>query len=365
VFQVKRIAICNANIETGDAVSNDVVGMYRVLVDRGYKVALFASDCTMTQPDVESVEKIESFLKAPDDIFIYHYTTGWDYGLKLLRSLNCRKVIKYHNVTPPEFFEGINSEYVAVCRAGRQQLIELTTVGADLFIADSEYSKHELIQFGAEEQKCSVVPPFHHIDRLQEIEADLIELDQFNDGVINLLMVGRLSPNKGHSSLIDTYAVYNRNYNRNSRLLIVGPEPSKLEAYTLSLRRKVKSIGLEERIIFTGKVSDAELKSYYLAAHVFVITSLHEGFCVPLVEAMSMKIPIVAYASSAIPYTAGTAGIVWDECDPELMAASVDKIVREEHLRIALGDKGWNRYQDCFTTDKIETVFLETLNNLL
>ena len=361
---MKRIAICNTSVETGDAVSNDMIGMYHVLVNHGHKVCLFAVDSKITEPHVKPMEEITQFIKAPNDILIYHYATGWDLGLKFLKDLNCRKVIKYHNVTPPEFFEGVNSDYVNVCRAGRHLLTELTRIDADLYVACSEYSKHELIVAGANENKCGVVPPFHHIDRLYKIEADLNELDRYNKA-INMIMVGRLAPNKGHKALIDAYIFYNQHYNPNSRLLIVGSEDPKLQVYTKTLQTKVKSSGFEDRIIFTGKVSDAALKAYYLVADVFMITSMHEGFCVPLIEAMSMKIPIVAYASSAIPDTVGKAGIVWDENDPELMAASVDKIVRDERVRISLGEMGWRRYQNMFTNDKIEAIFLETLNNLL
>ena len=362
---MKRIAICNPSIEPGDAVSNDMIGMYRVLVNQGHEVCLFAPDYTITEPPVKSVKEITRFLKTPNDIFIYHYATGWDLGLKFLKDLNCRKVIKYHNVTPPEFFEGVNSDYANVCRAGRHQLTELTRVGVDLYISCSEYSKHELITAGADESKCKIVPPFHHIDRLRIIDADLNELDRYNDENITVLMVGRLAPNKGHNALIDAFSVYSHYYNSHSRLLIVGEEAPKLQTYAMSLKNKVKSIGLEDRIIFTGKASDKALKAYYLVADVFMITSLHEGFCVPLVEAMSMKIPVVAYGSSAVPETVGKAGLVWDEHDPELMAASVGKIVRDEHVRLSLGEMGWKRYQNMFTNEKIEAMFLETLNNLL
>lgn len=98
---MKRIAICNTSIETGDAVSNDMIGMYQVLVNHGHKACLFAVDSKITEPHVKPMEEITQFIKAPNDILIYHYATGWDLGLKFLKDLNCRKVIKYHNVTPP------------------------------------------------------------------------------------------------------------------------------------------------------------------------------------------------------------------------------------------------------------------------
>jgi len=362
---MKRIAICSPSIEHGDAVSNDMTGMHHVLAKHGHKVCLFVKDNITALPYVKPVEEITRFLKEPDDIVIYHYAIGWDLGLKLLKDLNCRKVIKYHNVTPPEFFEGINAGYVDVCRAGRNQLTEIASLPVDLYIGCSEYSMHELITAGADKNKCTVVPPFHHIDRLQMIDADLNELDRYNDAKTTLVTVGRVAPNKGHLSLIDAFTAYVHHYNPDSRLLIIGGEDTNLLSYVMSLRKKVEDLNLKDKIIFAGKVSDEALKAYYLSADVFMTTSMHEGFCVPLIEAMSMKIPIVAYASSAITETVGKVGLVWDEHNPELLAASVDRIVKDEEVRVSLGEMGWRRYHTLFTNSRIEERFMEVMSTLL
>jgi glycosyltransferase involved in cell wall biosynthesis len=118
-------------------------------------------------------------------------------------------------------------------------------------------------------------------------------------------------------------------------------------------------------VIFTGEVSEHALKAYYLAAHVFMLTSEHEGFCVPLVEAMAMKIPIVAYASTAIPETVESAGLVWEERNPYLLAESINSIVSGESLRKGLGNMGWQRYTQNFTNAKIEAGFLSAINGFL
>jgi glycosyltransferase involved in cell wall biosynthesis len=360
-----RIAIVNSSIEDGDAISNDMLGMYRVLSGQRYEVGLFAESSSIDTPWIQPAAQIQRFLKSSTDILIYHYATGWEAGLRLLKKLTCRKIVKYHNVTPPECFTGINSEYEQVCRTGREFFTELVDVDADLYMADSEYSRREMVSFGVEESKACEVPPFHHIDRLIDIEADLQALDRFNDDNINILTVGRLAPNKGHHVLIDAFAHYLRGYNVNSRLLIVGGNDPKLKAYADSLHRKAIDFGLDNRVVFTGKVSDAALKAYYLVSDIFMITSLHEGFCVPVVEAMSMKIPIVAYGSSAIPYTVGNAGIVWDENDPELMAASVNEIAVHDNIRFALSEMGWNCYQNRFSSREIEVNFMEKMRSVL
>lgn len=360
-----RIAICSPNIEAGDAVSNDVFGMQSVLIDQGHEVSLFVQDCSIAGIKVRPVGEITYFLEDSNDILIYHYAIGWDFGLKLLKDLNCRKVIKFHNVTPPEFYEGISADYVNVCRAGRQQLRDLARTDVDLYLPCSKYSQNDLVAAGVDVEKCRVVPPFHNIERLRGIDANLKEIERYQEGTVNILTVGRLAPNKNHEALIDAYAVYCGQYNQCSRLFIVGGQDPKLRAYVLRLQNKAREKGLEGKIVFTGKATDSALKTYYLVSHVFLMTSLHEGFCVPLVEAMSMKIPIVAYNSTAVPETLGKGGLVWDECDPELLAASIDKIVQEEYLQIALGEIGWNRYNKMFTNGKIAATFLESLKDIL
>ncbi|UCF93858.1 MAG: glycosyltransferase family 4 protein [Desulfobacterales bacterium] len=362
---MKRIAIFNSSIEAGDAISNDMLGMYEVLLNQGHEAGLFAEESSVAGYPVQPIEEMRYFLAQPEDIAIYHFATGWGLGLKLLKEMKCRKVIKYHNVTPPHFFAGVNSDYEHVCRMGRWQLAELAKHEVDLYLADSEYNRRELIVFGANASRSKVVPPFHHIDRLIAIEADLEVLDCYNDEDINIVMVGRLVPNKGHQALIEAFAIYHGRYNPQSRLLIVGAEDLRLRPYTDALHQKTKNYGLENRIIFTGKVSDAALKAHYLIADVFLIVSRHEGFCVPLVEAMSMKIPVIAHACTAIPHTVGKTGIVWDEEDPELMAASVNTLAQDPDLRLALGEMGWQRYQTQYTTKQIAADFIETLSHLL
>jgi glycosyltransferase involved in cell wall biosynthesis len=118
-------------------------------------------------------------------------------------------------------------------------------------------------------------------------------------------------------------------------------------------------------VVFAGEVSDHALKAYYQVADAFMITSEHEGFCVPLVEAMAMKVPIVAYASTAIPETVGTAGLVWEERNPYLLAESIKSIVGDRSVGQALSDMGWRRYAQHFTNARIEAEFLNAINGLL
>lgn len=360
-----RIAILAPSITTRDAVSNDVVGMHDALKERGYDVRLFAEGWALDQPRVWPSPQVGNFLKQRTDVLIYHYSRGWDPGLDLLHELKCRKIIKYHNVTPPEFFAAYNADYAAMCAEGRQQLEPVAQSGCDLFLSASAFNMHELLEAGAPASRSSVVPPFHHIDRLDSLEPDGNLLNEYDDGKTNICMVGRVSPNKGHPALIEAFAAYHHDYNRNSRLIIVGKEEVRLGKYSALLRAMVRRLDLQDDVIFTGEVSDRALRAYYSAAHVFMITSEHEGFCVPLVEAMAMKIPIVAYASTAIPETVGSAGLVWEERNPYLLAESIKSIVGDRLVGRALSAMGWRRYAEHFTNARIEAGFLSAIHGLL
>jgi glycosyltransferase involved in cell wall biosynthesis len=364
---VVNIAILTPCISEGDAVSNDVIGMYNSLKKYGYQAQLFANNWDNLNTKnirVKHISRIKSFLKSKQDILIYHYSVGWDIALDIIHQINCIKIIKYHNVTPPEFFKGINLDYVNACHAGRKQLKLIADLDDAFYLSDSEYNANELHSMGVAEENSIVIPPFHHIDDLQYIDADNNILDRYIDGKVNILMVGRLAPNKGHSTLIDAFNIYYKDYNQNSRLIIVGKQDERLNIYTNKLYEKIHNLDLQASILFTGGVSTATLKAYYLSANIFMITSQHEGFCVPLVESMAMKVPIVAYGSTAIPYTVGKAGLVWDQPDQNYMAGSIDCIANDESISYALGEMGWRRYQEIFTNEQIEARFIQTIKNI-
>jgi glycosyltransferase involved in cell wall biosynthesis len=118
-------------------------------------------------------------------------------------------------------------------------------------------------------------------------------------------------------------------------------------------------------VAFAGEVSDECLKAYFEAADVFVSASEHEGFCVPLVEAMALRLPVVARGASGIPDTVGSAGLVWENADPFLLAESIACVVKDPAVRMVLSDRGWSRYQERFRSRRIEARFLEAMEGVL
>jgi glycosyltransferase involved in cell wall biosynthesis len=362
---MSRIAIVSLSISRGDAVGNDALEMHRILSAAGHTVGLFSSHWLKKTAMTKDVAELPDFLADdPRAILIYHHAIGWTSGVELLQRQTCRRVVKYHNVTPGRFFAGFPGHTQRLCQHGREQLRDLARADCDLYLSDSAYNQEELIEAGAPAERCAVVPPFHHIDRLHGLTADPKTLRQLDDGCTNLLFVGRRAPNKGHRFLLDAFAVYHEHYDRSSRLLLVGREDRTLVGYTNLLREQASRLGVLDSVLFIDGVSDAELKAYYERASVFVLASEHEGFCVPVVEAMALQVPIVAYGTTAVPHTVGEAGLVWDEPDPFLLAQSIDVVVRDARVRRQLTERGRRRYQEWFSNQRIERDFLHALQSL-
>jgi len=354
-----RISILTPTLIASDAVGNDVLGMHRLLTGRGHDVHLFAEDWSVEGLKVRYASDARAFAESTSDILIYHHSIGWELGGDILESSACRTIIKYHNVTPPAFFEGISSHHRRLCELGRAQLSSIARAHHTVYLAASAYNLRELLAAGAEPARTFVMPPFNQAGHLATVVPDLEVLDRYSDGKTNLLMVGSIRPNKGHASLIETFAQYYYDFNCHSRLLIVGAEDDKLDGYSKALKGLADLLHLEGAIVFAGEVPVESLKAYYLASDVFVIASEHEGFCVPLVEAMAMKLPIVGYASAAIAETIDDCGILWDTIDPSLAAESIDTIVQSGETTAALAEEGRRRYEALFSDAAVETEFLK------
>jgi glycosyltransferase involved in cell wall biosynthesis len=362
---MSRIAVVGLTITPGDAVGQDALEMQRVLADRGHKVALFSSHWVKASPLTHDIREADEFLgEDPDAVLLYHHAIGWETGVEVVRRARCRRVVRYHNVTPARFFAGYPGRNVMMCTRGREQLRELVTAQCDLYLSASAYNQDELRGLGADPSRCAVVSPFHQVDRLAAAAADPEVLRACRDGRTNLLFVGRRVPNKGHRFLIDAFAAYAEHYDAHGRLLLVGREDPALVSYTNQLRAQAQRLGVADRVLFPGGVTEGELRAYYESAHVFVVASEHEGFCVPVVEAMALGVPVVAYGTSAIPDTVGDAGLVWDEPDPFLLAESIARVARPGAVRDELVRRGRQRYGEQFGNQRIAGRFLAALEGV-
>ena len=144
--------------------------------------------------------------------------------------------------------------------------------------------------------------------------------------------MGRVARNKRQDRLLQVFDYYHRHINRHAHLWLVGNENSD-PAYRAELERLRGSLASCHRIHFCGKVRDEETYAYYRAADIFVSASEHEGFGMPLVEAMVLDVPVIALAAAAVPETMGEGGILVQEWDVPRIAELMHLLTQNESLR--------------------------------
>ena len=276
-----------------------------------------------------------------DDILIFNHCTVTDLCYKI-PELGGKKVMIYHNITPPCFFEPYNRELAALVTRGYEQTKFLKDK-IDYVISVSAYNLRDLREMG---YKCKgVVRPILISFPDYERAPDSAVIEKYgSDGYVNIVFVGRVAPNKKHEDMIAAFAYYKKHINKKSRLILVGAD-GKVGNYQELLEKYVDALGVED-VIFTGHTSFASMLAYYKIADVYLSLSEHEGFCVPLVEAMYFDVPVVAYSSSAVPSTLGGSGVLLDDKSPVFVARVIDRLLSDKALKEHVIDTQRKRLQD-------------------
>lgn len=344
----------------GDAVSNQVLEIDGRLRAWGYETSIFAQHvapemATRAQPDHE----FTPYLDNANDLLIFHYSI-YSPNTRLFQAAKGRRVLIYHNITPARFFRGWDAAQEMLCSAGRRLLSRLTTCA--LAYGDSEFNRQELVQAGFEESKTAVFPIFPPANASQNAATDTVLYNRLRQpGTANWLTVGRVVPNKAIEDIIRIFYRYNHATNPHSRLYIVGSRY--ISTYDKALEALVAALGLEEQVIFAGRVSDAQLKAYYQTADLYITASHHEGFCVPLVESMAFGIPILARKATAVPETLADAGVLFTDLGYEETAEMAHLMISDTTLRQQIIRKQKERLQ-AFDPQQIEPVLQEMLARL-
>lgn len=317
-----RIVQITPYIAENDGVSNCIFNVAQMLDELQYE-NIICSRAIEGKLDktIEKFSDLEELDIRKEDIILYHFSNGNELNSQM-EKLQYKKILVFHNVTDPNFFRYINVNTFTSCLIGKFEAG--MTVGRYLHcIALSDFSKKELVDYGWNPANISVIP----IVTLpkKEHDADVNVIKQYNDSKINILFTGRISPNKKIEDIIKIFAYYKKNVNLNARLFLVGS--IQFHNYYGALEEYVVESGIKEDIIFTGMVSNEELTAYYELADVFLCMSEHEGFCIPLMEAMVKKIPVIAYSAAAVPDTLGGSGILVTDKDEKEISQLINKVV--------------------------------------
>ncbi len=323
------------NFSYGDAIGNHTLALRETFRRWGFASDVFAQVTHHRLDDQSRFFKEYDAFARPENILLFHYSIGSPVTPYFAR-LPIRKVLVYHNITPARFFEGVNWRVKWECKQGRQELAMLTGA-VELALGDSEFNRLELEEAGY--RPTGVLPIFIPLeDYAQPPDRDFMRA--FGDGRPNVLHVGRFAPNKRIEDLVKAFHFFRR-LRPQARLVLAGTDVD-MENYTLALKDLIRRLGVDD-VVFCGHVTFPQLLALYRTAAVYLTMSEHEGFCVPLVEAMATGLPIVAYASSAVPDTLGPAGILFREKDYPAVAEIMEAVVADGGLRSRLAAAGRER----------------------
>ena len=312
-------------ISPGDAVSNNILGLREILVENGYRSDIYAEHIHAKLKN--KVRPVSKYRGGTSNILFYHFAfAGMGFTDSIIKFPDT-KILVYHNITPAEFFYNYDNQSYFGCKKGRDELAKISKF-FDLGIGVSSYNQQELEEIGF---KNTAVLPIFIDTSVKSVTDPKLDFELSNNGKIKLLFVGRIAPNKRQEDIVKVFYLYNRYINSNSQLFIVGSEHTL--KYVEQLKNLVSDLGLSKDVVFSGHVSQEALNSYYNNADVFLCMSEHEGFCVPLLEAMRYGVPIIAYESSAVPETLGDSGITVDKKDYVVLAELVNIIVDDQSVR--------------------------------
>ena len=267
--------------------------------------------------------------------------------------------VYFHNITPPRFFERWEPGAAENLRTALGEMRRLAPT-ARFAIANSTFSAGDLDAAGFSPTAVSPVlldpkelagsPNERLLQRLRR---------ETEGGGARWLFIGRAAPNKCQHDVIAAFAAYREVYDPRARLTLVGGRTSNV--YYRSLELLADELGVGAAVDLTDTISHEEKLACYRAADAFVCLSEHEGFKVPVVEAMHFGIPVVAYASSAVPETVADAGLLLDDKDPFVVATAVDRVLRDDALRSELVEAGRRRADD-FSLERTSAQLLVLLD---
>ncbi|MDX9786211.1 MAG: glycosyltransferase [Desulfobacterales bacterium] len=346
-----------------DAIGNDVCHQCVVLNDHHIPAVVYAGevgDVPITAYCIDQAE-CRAIIDHPDNLLIYHHGGCWAEGRRLLEKARCRVFVKYHNVTPPEFFSSYSAVYERFCSEGVAQTRLIA--GMDhitKFLCASSFNAGDLLRLNVSPAKIEISPPFNKLNDFNRAEIDPVLSRELQDGKVNILFVGRVAPNKGHKEMIRVAAEYAATYGAAIRFNMVGGIDPELAGYRNELDRLIDAHSLKEIVTLTGAVSFDRLHTYYRYSHLFLLMSAHEGFCLPAIEAQFHRLPVVALDSSAIPETLGPNQLVFETPDPLKFAAAIHVLSHHDAYRAYLADEGRKNLRR-FLTPGMEAAFFNAL----
>ncbi len=315
--KLKEIHQLLPNLNYGDAISNHALTIRDYLRVSGYKSEIFVR---YLDDRVAGEAKVFERQMSARSGLIYHHSISSELTEYAIAHPGAKCLI-YHNITPAEFFQPYRPDFAEILQNGRYELTQLAK-HFRLSMGVSAYNTAELIEAGFEQPG---VLPIAVDPGKWGLSADAQLMEQLQDGKSNLLFVGRISPNKCQEQLVEAFYHY-LTMDAAARLILVGDGNSN-DPYYQHLLSTIEKFNLTQYVLTPGQVNESQLLAYYRTAHLFWSMSEHEGFGVPLVEAMWFDIPVLAYKSSAVPETLGESALMFNTKKDLVQVAALAKVL--------------------------------------
>ena len=315
-----------AGYADGDAISNEAVWLRDIFRSWGYTSDIYA-DLAHVSPNLRTAcRSLSDYAAKSDDICFHHYGITSP-ATEVFLASPAWKIMVYQNITPAAYFTGFDDGLATQLREARAGLREIAQQADEVWAA-SPFNAAELQAVGIDNIK--VFPLLFPPATLERTPEPLI-MKKFTGALKSILFVGRIVPNKRIEDLILAFGWYNIAINPYSRLILVGSHQSAPRYYTM-LRMLAGDLDLPN-VCFEGFASPAGLAAYYRIADLYVCPSVHEGYCLPLLEAMYMNLPVIARRAGAMPDTMDGAGILYDDLQPVELAELMHRVMVNPALR--------------------------------
>ncbi len=352
IKKIKEIHQLLAGFTCGDAISNQARAIKEYLQSLGYKSNIFAEHLDPVAANEGKTFTPKSI--SPQAGLIYHHSIGCE-ATNFAIAHGGPKCLIYHNITPAHFFIPYRPEVAQLVEKGRSDLSKLAK-HFPLSSAVSDYNATELVAAGFEQPR---ILPIAVNPVKWDMPADTQLMQQLQDEKTNLLFVGRLSPNKRQDHLLEAFEHY-LSMDRQARLILVGGFDSN-DAYYQHVVSTMYRLKISDHVMIPGKINDAQLLAFYRTADLFWSMSEHEGFCVPLIEAMWFDVPILAYKSSAIPETLNQAGLIFNTKNDLVQVAALAKLLAKDESIKAKVIAAQRRRRENF----LPSAVIEKIDNLI
>lgn len=341
-------------ISPRDAVGNHTLALRKILRELGFESEIFSMfRHTDLMTDTHYVDE----LPGDTDVVIYQFSIGSPVADRWAQH-PALKVANYHNITPMSLVGKWDGLLAAEVQLGRDQMVRYAKL-CDHAICDSDFNRSELDALGY--KSTETIPVLFDSLNTQSDRGTLAKLERDRRGT-QVLFVGRIAPNKAHHDLVAAVRTLREVHNDDAHLHFVGTDGP--PSYRSTLNAIINHAGMRDHVTFHGSVSQEQLVSHYMAADVFCCLSDHEGFCVPVIEAMNHDLPVIAFSCTAVGETVGSGGLLLAEKSPLLVASAIHRVSNDGALAQRLRQAGRQRAKN-FESGITQEKFRRQISNLI